>query len=90
MNKALAEQFFARYEEATTRREKALALYNAMVVSMPKEEIPAFLGDTSDAFLAFIRTLQNEDSDVSTAVAYEKDAPCKRYLNTLYTRLKAL
>lgn len=36
------------------------------------------------------RTLQNEDSDVSTAVAYEKDAPCKRYLNALYAKLKAL
>ena len=90
MNKALAEQFLTRYEEAATRREKALALYNAMVVSMPKEEFPAFLGDASDAFLAFIKTMQNEDADISTAVAYEKDAPCKRYLNTLYKKLKAL
>ena len=90
MNKALAEQFLTRYEEAATRREKALALYNAMVVSMPKEAFPAFLGDASDAFLAFIKTLQNEDADISTAVAYEKDAPCKRYLNTLYKKLKAL
>ncbi len=90
MNKALAEQFFTRYEEAATRREKALALYNAMIVSMPKEEIPSFLGDAGDAFLAFIRTLQNEDSDISTSVAREKDAPCKRYLNNLYAKLKAL
>ena len=90
MNKALAEQFLTRYEEAATRREKALALYNAMVVSMPKEAFPAFLGDASDAFLAFIKTLQNEDADISTAVAYEKDAPCKRYLNTLYTHMERL
>ena len=29
MNKALAEQFLTRYEEAATRREKALALYES-------------------------------------------------------------
>ena len=90
MNPKVLKRFLTKYENATTGRDKALALFNALAVAVPAQEIPAFLGDAGDAFIAFIRTMQNEDSDVSTAVAYEKDAPGEAYLNALYEKLKAL
>ena len=88
MQKELMEQFLARYERAQSRRGKALALYNALSVAVPLSEAHATLGAEANDFLSFIRTLQDEDSDVSTAVAYEKDAPSEAYLSTLYEKLK--
>ena len=89
MNPALAQQFLTRYETAATRREKALALYNAVAVAVPSCHIRSFLGAEADGFLSFIHVLQNEDSDDSTAVACETDAPSEAYLSTLYEKLKA-
>ena len=90
MQKKLMQQFLTRYETAATRREKALALYNAVTVAVPFDEVHDVLGDQADGFLSFIRTLEDEDSDVSTAVAYEKDAPSEEYLLALYEKLKSL
>ena len=90
MNPALAQQFLTRYETAATRSEKALALYNAIAVAVPFSEVHAFLGAQANDFLSFIRILKNEDSDDSTAIAYEKDAPSEEYLDALYQKLKAL
>ena len=90
MNPALAQQFLTRYETAATRREKALALYNALTVAVPFSKVHAVLGAQANDFLSFIRVLKNEDSDGSTAVAYEKDAPSEAYLSTLYEKLKSL
>ena len=90
MNPALAQQFLTRYETAATRREKALALYNALTVAVPFSEVHAVLGAQANAFLSFIRTLKDEDSDVSTSLAREQDAPSEEYLAALYQKLKAL
>ena len=90
MNKALVQQFLTRYETAATRREKALAIYNAVTVAVPFQEVHPFLGAQANGFLSFIRTLKDEDSDISTAIAYEKDAPSEEYLAALYEKLKAL
>ena len=90
MNQALLKQFLTRYETADSRRDKTLALYNAVGVAVPFSEVHAFLGSEAKGFLAFVRTLKNEDSDVGTAIAYEKDAPSQEYLSALYEKLKAL
>ena len=90
MNSELVQQFLTRYETADTRREKALALYNAVITAMPCSEAQAFLGEEGAGFLAFVRTLQAEDSDVSTAFAREEDAPSEEYLADLFEQVKAL
>ena len=89
MDREIADRFLDLYEAALTRREKALALYNAVTVALPAEDIPAFLGEGGNDFLSFIRVMQNEDSDQSAAVAYERDAPPAEYLDDLYARLRA-
>ena len=89
MDTQIVARFVTAYVIAPTRREKALALYNAVVAAMPKEEVPAFLGEEGEGFLAFIRTMQNEDSDISTAVACEQDAPSEEYLAALLEKLTA-
>lgn len=89
MNAAILNQFLNRYETAVTRREKALALYNAVTVAVPTPHVKSFLGNQGEGFLAFIRVLKDEDADVSTAIAYEKDAPSEEYLAGLYEKLKA-
>jgi|GEM_PF-2510715 len=89
MNEKRMQQFLSRYEEAGTRREKTMAVYNAMAAAMPQERMKDFIGAGADAFLSFVKTMQNEDSDAGTAVAREKDAPCLRYLAALVEKLKA-
>ncbi len=90
MQQALLEQFLTRSETARTRREKALAIYNALTVALPPEELGAFLGEEGEAFLAFIRTMQNEDADTGTTLAREEDAPTEEYLSSLRDKLAAL
>ena len=90
MQQELMHQFFTRYNKARTRREKALAVYNALIVALPREQIADYLGEEGEAFLAFIRTLQNEDADVGTAVAREQDAPSEAYLAALVEKLTSL
>lgn len=90
MEQALIHQFFTRYNKAETRREKALALYNAMTVALAPDQIPDFLGEEGEAFLTFIRTLQNEDADVGTAIAREEDAPSEACLAALAKKLADL
>ena len=87
MQQELMHQFFTRYNQAKTRREKALAVYNALIVALPREQVPDFLGEKGEAFLTFIRTMQNEDADVGTAVAREQDAPSEEYLAALVKKL---
>ena len=87
MQQELMHQFFTRYNQAKTRREKTLAVYNALIVALPREQVPDFLGEKGEAFLAFIRTLQNEDADVGTAVAREQDAPSEEYLAAIVKKL---
>lgn len=89
MNPACAKQFLTRYETAATRLEKTLALYNAVAVTVPFDEVRAFLGPEADGFLSVIQTLKNEDADISTAFAHEEDAPSEEYLAALYEQLKA-
>lgn len=88
MNPARMQQFLTRYEAAATRRERALALYNALTVAVPFPQVHSVLGPQANAFLSFIRTLKNEDSDASTNLAREKDAPSEEYLAALYEKLK--
>ena len=90
MQQELMHQFFTRYNQAKTRREKALAVYNALIAALPREQVPEFLGAEGESFLAFIRTLQNEDADIGTAVAREQDAPSEAYLSALCEKLKSL
>ena len=90
MSEAILNQFLTRYETADTRREKALAIYNAVKVAVPFQELHKFLGSEDKGFLSFIKTMQDEDSDVSTAIAREEDAPRAEYLEGLYNKLKAL
>ena len=87
MQQELMHQFFTRYNQAKTRREKALAVYNALIVALPREQVPDFLGEEGEAFLTFIRTMQNEDADVGTAVAWEQDAPSEEYLAAIVKKL---
>ena len=90
MRQELMHQFFTRYNKAETRREKALALYNALTVALAPDRIPDFLGEEGASFLTYIRTLQNEDSDVGTAVAREEDAPSEACLAALAKKLADL
>ena len=83
-------QFLTRYERAETRRDKALAVYDALIAAVPADQLPAFLGEGGDAFLTFVHTLQNEDADIGTAVAREDEAPDEEYLSALAEKLKAL
>lgn len=89
MNFDHMKPFLAEYETAATRREKALALYNAVTVAVPFPHIRSFLGPEADEFLSFVRVLKNEDSDVSTAVANETDAPSEAFLSALYEKLRS-
>ena len=90
MQSELVNQFLNRYELAQSRRGKALALYNALVAAVPQDQILDFLGQEGDAFLSFVRTLQNEDADIGTAVAREADAPSLEYLAALAEKLTNL
>ncbi len=83
----LVNLFLDRYALARTRRGKALALYNAVVAAVPADRVRDFLGEGGDDFLYFIRTLQNEDADIGTAVAREADAPSEAYLSALREKL---
>ncbi len=90
MNPELMSQFLTHYAAAKTPRKKALAVYNAVVTAVPRDQLAAFLGDGGDAFLSYIRTLQNEDSDVGTALASPDAAPPEAYLASLIDKLSAL
>ena len=90
MNQARVQQFLTRYETAASPRDKALAIYNAMVAGVPANHYRDFLGADADAFLTFIKALQNEDSDAGATLAYPQDAPAEDYLAALYEKLKPL